>query len=504
MRLKDIIKDLNYINKKELENEKELESNKEDILDKEIEDIIYDSRKAREGVIFVALKGYALDAHKYIEDVYNKGVRVFLVNDYFNEEEKYPYGAFFKVENTRKGLAEISWSFFNNPQNEMLMIGITGTKGKTTVSHYIRDILEKAGKKTGIIGTMGCFYNGKEVPTNNTTPESYEIAKVLRDMLNNGVNHLVMEVSSGGIMNNRVHGLNFDYGIFLNLSHDHVGGVEHPTFEHYKECKGKLFENSKISIINFDDKEKDFFLSKAKNEIITYSIKDKNQNVVALNIEEGKSFRDLGESFTLKYKDVERKMKLNVPGKYSVYNALAAASVALSMGISMEIIEEAMKTFKVKGRFDIQEIPDDFHVVIDYAHNGESIGSVLNTINSYNPKEVILLTGSVGGRTKERRHEITEASLGKINKVVLTEDNPDFEDPNIIIDEMASTYEGTNIEVFKEPNREKAIALALSLGSKDSVVLLAGKGHEEYNIVNGKKVPYSDYKSVENYYNNKN
>lgn len=465
----------------------------------EISDIIYNSSKAGEGMLFTALNGYTTDGHKYVSDAYGKGVRVFLV-DKDGKYEKKDDAVYIESGDTRETLSHISANFFSNPSREMTVIGITGTKGKTTVSHYLRDILELSGRKTGIIGTMGCFYGPHREPTSNTTPESYEIHRIMRKMLDAGYDHLVMEVSSGGIMNHRVDDISFRYGIFLNLSHDHIGAKEHPTYDHYRKSKGEMFEKTDISVLNMDDIEYPYFLSKAKGRTISFGIENENADIRALNISEGETFSDLGESFDIVTEKESFKVNLNVPGIFSIYNTLSAAAVALDMGIRHETVQESAENFRVKGRMDILKSPADFNIIIDYAHNEDSMRNALETIESHGGGRIIVVIGTVGGRTEERRKELAEAASAYADIIVFTEDNPDFEDPDKIIDEMAAHVPPGNVKVLREKDRKKAVHLALSSAEKGDTVLIAGKGHESYNLVKGVKVPYSDYESVSSYF----
>lgn len=453
-----------------------------------IEDLVYDSRNADTGKLFVALTGMDTDGHHYVMKAYEKGVRFFVVEKDVNlPEDTYVY----RVNNSRAALSRMSANLFGHPSRDMTIVGVTGTKGKTTVSHYIRDLLESDSKPCGLIGTVGVFYGDVMEETVNTTPESYELQRILRRMRDQGIHHVVMEVSSGGLMMNRVEDIRFRYGIYLNLTPDHIGEKEHPTFEHYRDSKAKLFKMADISIINADDAHAEHMKSYVTGELRTFSLKHE-ADYTAMDIREGETVRDMGTQFTVVAGEQKVPMFLPYPGLYNVYNALASISVAAEMGLSMVSIKEALPKVKVPGRFQIMNDLEGVVGILDYAHNKVALLNLLETVRAYKPRRIILVIGSVGNRTKERRHELAEVASLLCDVTILTEDNQDREDPWQIAHEMAGYMKGGASQIFVEADRKKAIALAVSLAETGDAVILAGKGHETYNLVFGKKVPYSD------------
>ncbi len=467
-----------------------LTSNKnwEEIKDIEVEDISYNSENCKEDYIFVAIKGETEDGHKYVKDAYKKGTRIFVVNrDVYLPEDSIKIF----VDNSRKVLSKISANYFNHPSKELKVIGITGTKGKTTISNYTKAVLDNSGFSTGVIGTNGIFYNDVEETTYNTTPESYELQRTLRNMLDNGVQYVAMEVSSSGLMMDRVADVDFDLAVFSNISHDHIGPKEHPTFEHYLESKAKLFKLAKHGIVNIDDKYGKDIIDRAKCSIDTFSIKN-DSDLQAVDIKLSDTIDYLGSDFICKTKTGKFKCSVCSPGIFSVYNALAVIAISIYLGIDRDIILDTLKNVKVNGRVEVLPILDNVSVILDYAHNSISLENILSTLKDYNPNRLICLIGSIGKRAKLRRRELGDIAAKNCDICFLTSDNPDSEDPMNIINEMAESFRGSNCKVIKEPDRERAINIAIEIAKEGDIVLLAGKGHEEYQLINGKRVYFSD------------
>lgn len=452
--------------------------------DIQIEDIVYNSKLARNNTIFVALVGMSIDGHKYIQDAYDKGVRVFLVskNDIILEDS-----TIITVEDTRDALANISNKFFKEPSKEIKVIGITGTKGKTTVSNYIKQTLDNSGISCGVIGTNGIYFSNQYIKTVNTTPESYEIQKYIRQMVDSDVKVLAMEVSSGGLMMNRVNYIDFDYGLFTNLSPDHIGEKEHPTFEHYVSCKAKLFSMCKSSIINEDDELASIMKERA-SKYITYSI-DKDSDFRARNIKYPQSISDIKTYFTVE----DKEYLVNSFGKFGVYNAICTVLLCQQLGLSYEQIKGGLEKAHVKGRLQILDIIKDIPIIIDYAHNEVSLENILKTVKSLKPKRIITLFGSIGGRAKHRRIELAQVSSKYSDIIVVTSDNPDYEDMQSIIDEIIGYIPDEKLKnTYNYVDRAIAIKKAIELSQAGDVIVLAGKGHEEYQIINGKREYFSD------------
>lgn len=457
-----------------------------------IQDICYDSRKATENTIFVAIDGETVDGHRFIRDAHENGCRVFVVS---KDVPLLEDSIYIEVSDGREALSKISANFFENPSKEMKIIGITGTKGKTTTSNYVKAILEKSGKKTGIIGTNGVFYAGIKEETDNTTPESYEIHRIFKDMLNEGIEYVVMEVSSSGLMMDRVLDVDYDIGVFTNISEDHIGPKEHPNFEHYLRCKARLFKLCKLGIVNVDDKYSYEILRRGTCNFITYSI-DEESEYEATGLVKDRSLNHLGIEFRIRNSD--SKYFISSPGKFSVYNALAAIITCKSLGVSDEIIKEVLSDIHVPGRVELVKGVPKGSVILDYAHNKTSLINVLDTLKDYHPRRLICLIGSVGGRGLSRRHEIGEVISEKCDVCILTSDNPDFEDPTIIIEDIIKGF-SKDVEYIVEPDRKEAILKGLDMLRDEDILLLAGKGHEEHQLIEGKKVKHSDKETVINY-----
>ena len=456
--------------------------------DYEIDEIVYDSRKAYEGTLFVCLKGFTTDGHNYAKRAYELGCRVFLAE----RELSLPDDAFVLIcENTRYALAAISATFWNHPERRLRLIGVTGTKGKTTVTKLTRDILSEGGLNTATIGTNGIYINGEHTPTVNTTPESYELYKAFDKMVNSGVDACVIEVSSQAYLTHRVDGITFDIGIFTNLAPDHIGDGEHPSFENYMECKAKLFENCRFGIFNADDAHYTDIRKNAKCISQTYAI-DTHSDFKADLIDEYKTDNCIGISFECTSIFGVLPIKLKMPGRFNVYNALAAICTAKRLGINDDAVVSALKKSTVDGRFEIVDVLDNCTFIIDYAHNGYSMENLLETIRRYSPKRLVVLFGSVGSRTEIRRRELGDVCCRLADFCIITSDNPDFEEPEKIIGDIEESFLSKATPYVKITDREEAIRYAVKNACTGDVIVLAGKGHENYQLVRGEHVPFSE------------
>lgn len=453
-----------------------------------IEDITYNSSKANKNNLFVALRGQTVDGHKYVQDAYSRGCRTFILEDNLDLADD---TIKIVVTDSRKALSRMSSNFFNNPSSKLKIIGITGTKGKTTVTNYISGVLNTSGINTGVIGTNGAFYNGKKEKTINTTPESYELHRLFAKMLSEGIECVAMEVSSGGLMMDRVSDVDFDIALFTNISPDHIGPKEHPSFEHYLDCKAKLFSFAKLGIVNRDDEYSNYIIDKSKCPIKTFSIKN-HSNLQAINIIHSNSLDSLGMEFICKESSNSFKCYIPSPGEFSVYNALSVISVCKELGLSDDSIISALRDVKVDGRVQVLPILPYATVIVDYAHNGMSLESILNTIKMYNPSRILCLFGAVGGRTKGRRKEVGDVTASLCDVCVLTSDNPDFEDPLAILRDIEKSFVNSDCKYYMEPDRKKAIEQIIRLAEPGDVILLAGKGHERYQLINGEHVPFNE------------
>lgn len=457
-----------------------------------IDDMVYDSRKATAGTLFVCLCGARFDGHEYALSAYEKGCRCFMVERLLN----LPSDAIqVKVSDSRACLAVSSANFFGHPTKELKVIGITGTKGKTSTAHLVKALLDKAGIKCGIIGTVGAYYDDIEIPTVNTTPESYELQKIFRIMLDNGCKACVIEVSSIGLMAHRVDCVDFEVGVFTNLSPDHIGPNEHPDFEDYMYWKSVLFEIAKRAVINIDDPAYEAMIKNCKSPITTYSLE--KADVTAKNVQLLKNNQFIGISFDCIDGENEFYTEVALPGLFNVYNALAAIAVLSALDINAADYIDALKEIRVRGRAECVYVCDDFDVIIDYAHNGISMKSMLDTLKSYPHNRIIALYGAVGGRTQLRRKELGLITGKECDLSVLTSDDPDFEDPWNIINEIGKYVKEAGGEYIGIPDRGEAVEYALGLLEKGDILLLAGKGHEQYMKINGEYLPFSEREHIE-------
>lgn len=450
--------------------------------DESIDDIVYNSKYAQKGTLFVALRGALSDGHKYIKDAYEKGVRVFVVED-DSMAHAYVDATFIKVNDTRKALAIISRNFFNKPDEDITMIAITGTKGKTTTANIIYEALKKMGAKPGIIGTNGVFYADKEEAVDNTTPESYEVYRILNNMRKEKITHCVLEASSIGLKMKRLYGINFDIGVFTNISHDHIGGIEHPDFDDYFHSKMLLKDISRKFIYNKDDEK----LKETIKNGINFSINEES-DYKAENIVISDDIFKIQSDFDIKGKVFEVKSI----SKYDIYNYLAAISVMNEIGYDWSEIIDAVKNISIRGRFEEINVNDRLYI-IDYAHNYISLKSILETLKHFKKNKIITVFGSVGGRSEKRREELAEVSDELADISIVTSDNPNFEDPSKICNEIASFINGIH---YTEPDREKAIELSYEISDKNDIIVVAGKGHETYQLIKGEKVHYSDKECI--------
>ena len=451
-------------------------------INQDVTDIVYDSRKVTNQTMFVCLKGAAVDGHKYAQSAVDNGAVCLVVSDDINVEGDV---CIIKVHNTREALAYISAEFFCHPAKELTTVAITGTKGKTTTVAMIKSIFDCADIKCGTIGTLGIIIGDKIIKTNNTTPESYEVHKAMREMVNCGCKVMIIEASSIGLKCNRVDAIQFDYGIFTNFSHDHIGGVEHKDMDEYLQCKAMLFKKCKTGLINTDDDAWGKITENATCQMQTYGFSDK-ADFVGKNSELLATAGFLGVKFQLSGKK-NMEVKVAIPGHFSVYNALSAISLCVNMNIDEKFILEGLEKVKVKGRVEVVPVPYNYTLLIDYAHNALSMENVLTTLRQYKPNRLITLFGAGGNRPKARRYEMGEVS-GKLSDLsVITEDNSRFENVMDIIEDIKVGINKTNGKYVVVPNRKDAIKYCMDNAEDGDIIVLAGKGHEDYQEINGIK-----------------
>jgi len=447
-----------------------------------ITDVIYDSRKVVPGCAFVALKGYNVDGHKFIPDAVERGAKALIVED---EGIKYPGVTVVRVKDARATLAKMSVEYFGRPATQLTTIAVTGTKGKTTTVAMIRSILENAGIKTGTIGTLGILIGRQMYKTNNTTPESYEIQQAMRKMIDAGCKAMVIEASSLGLKWHRTDGILFDYGIFTNFSSDHIGDSEHKDMAEYLACKALLFKQCKTGIINIDDESAEDVIKGHTCDIETYGYSDK-ADLVAHGDELVAKPGFIGVHFkTTGCKELS--LDVAIPGRFSVYNALAAIAVCRHFDISDDNILKGLSSVKVKGRVEAVPVPGNYTMLIDYAHNAVSMENVLSTLREYKPHRLITMFGAGGNRPKSRRYEMGQVSGRLSDLSVVTEDNSRFEDVMDIIADIKIGLDKVGGNYVVIPNRIDAIRYCIENAEDGDIIVLAGKGHEDYQEIRGVK-----------------
>ena len=453
----------------------------------EITTLINDSRKAEKGSVFVCISGAVSDGHSYAADVAAKGAAALVVE---HEVDVPADVTVILVKDTRYALALMSAAYFGYPAEKMKIIGITGTKGKTTTTYMIKSILDGVGHKVGLIGTIEAIIGEKHIPAANTTPESYTIHKYFAEMVEAGCDCVVMEVSSQGLMLHRTAGIPFEIGIFTNLGKDHIGPNEHKDFEDYKRCKGLLFRQCRLGIANVDDKYfKDVFRN-ATCRVETFGFSE-NADLRAENIKLVSRPGYLGVAYHVSGL-MDFDVEIDIPGKFSVYNSLTAIAVCRHFQVPVEKIKEVLKQAKVKGRIEMIKVSDEFTLMIDYAHNAMSLESLLTTLKEYNPKRLVCLFGCGGNRSRDRRYEMGEVSGRLADLTIITSDNPRFEEPQDIIDDIKIGIGRTDGKYVEICDRKEAIKYAIANGQPGDVIVLAGKGHEDYQEIRGVKHPMDE------------
>ena len=453
--------------------------------DPEITDVVYDSRKAAPGCLFVCLRGASSDGHRFAPQAVAAGAAAVLAE----EPLDLPVPVVL-VEDSRRALAFASAAYFGYPARQLKVVGITGTKGKTTTSYMIRAILEAAGIQTGLIGTIGAVIGGVVIPTENTTPESYEVQKFLRRMVDEGCRCAVLEASSIGLKDHRVSGFVFDIGLFTNFSPDHIGGNEHASLEEYLHCKQMLFRQCRLGVVNLDDPACGKMLEGHTCEVETYGFSEQAQLRAA---DERLVSRPgyLGVSFQLQGA-LEFPVTVDIPGRFSVYNALAAVAVCRHFGVSAEAVQAGLRAVKVKGRVEPVPVPGDYTLLIDYAHNAVSMENILGTLREYEPKRLVCLFGAGGNRAKSRRYEMGEVCGRMADLSVITADNSRFEDVNDIIRDILTGMEKTGGKYTVIPDRKEAMRYCIEHAEPGDVVVFAGKGHEDYQEIKGVKYHFDE------------
>ncbi len=479
----------------------------------EISDIVYDTRKEIvPGCIFVALSGARFDGHDYLEEAVKKGAAAVVVE----KEEKAAFlsernrragrtydpgkAAGFEaaggseienavtvilVKQTRKALACLSAAYFGHPERQLTTIGITGTKGKTTTAYMVYSVLSRAGIHTGLVGTIETLIGSERIASNNTTPISYLLYQYFDRMVKAGCTCVVMEVSSQGLMQYRVGGIVFDYAVLTNIEPDHIGPGEHASFEEYMACKGMLFQSCRMAVVNTDDAHWRTVLGSAGCPIRTYGTVRGN-DFYAEDIRLHAGDGSLAVVYHLGGR-ADLDIRVNVPGKFTVYNSMTAAVICLELGIPAETIREALQNAKVRGRVETVPVSERFTVMVDYAHNAMSLKSLLTTIREYQPKRLVCLFGCGGNRSRDRRFEMGEISSSLADLTVVTTDNPRFEEPAAIMDDIITGVKRGGGDYVAIADRQEAIRFCIENAEEGDVIIIAGKGHEDYQEICGVK-----------------
>lgn len=464
-------------------------------VEKEITKVCCDSREVVPGSLFVCIKGAHTDGHLFIQEAVKAGAAAVVVQEDAvleelpgTEEESVTR---IRVPSARPALAQLSAAFFGYPANYLTTIGITGTKGKTTTAYLIRSILERAGMRVGLIGTIETIIGEEHILSVNTTPESCLLQEYLYRMVEAGMDAVVMEVSSQGLKLDRTGGFVFDYGIFTNLGEDHIGPNEHADMEEYVACKSLLFQNCRVGIVNCDDPMWQEVTKKHTCTIVTYGF-SKEADFKAYDT--GLLHEDGALSVTFRVKDTL--FRTAMPGQFSVYNGLAAIALGTAFGVEPAVIAQALCQVKIPGRMETVRVPGEYTLLIDYAHNAMSLKSLLLTLREYEPHRLICLFGCGGNRSKLRRIEMGRVSGELADFTIVTSDNPRFEEPQDIIEDIIKGMEPTGGSYIAICDRREAIAYAIEHAEPGDILVLAGKGHETYQEIKGERFPMNERELV--------
>lgn len=459
--------------------------------DIDINNINYDSRKVENGDIFVCIKGFASDGHKFVKSAIEKGAKVIVCEDDIIVHDDITV---IKFSDTRKALAKLGAKYYDNPCEKLNIIGVTGTNGKTTTAFMIKDIFESIGEKVGLIGTIANYIGSEKLETERTTPESLELQGLFRKMVDEGVKYCIMEVSSHSLELDRVYGVDFKVGIFTNLTRDHLDF--HKTFENYYKAKYKLFQRSETSIINIDDSYGVRITEDLKKENITnfktYSMKSSG-NIVAKN----EILESMDIIFDVELNGEKEKIVLPIPGEYNMYNALGAIGACYTLGISLKDIKEGLKDVVVPGRCEraARKYNLPYEIIIDYAHSPDGLEKILETAREFTKGRLISVFGCGGDRDTVKRPQMGKIGTDLSDIAIITSDNPRSEDPEIIIEDILNGIDKDNY--IKITNRYDGISKAMEIAKDGDVIVIAGKGHETYQILNNGTIHFDEREVIE-------
>ena len=470
-------------------------------LDKEITSVEYDSRKVTSGSLFVCVKGFTVDGHTFAATAAEQGASAIVVD---SVREGFPDGqlksmtdkyglSIVEINDTHKFLSDLCANYYDHPENRIAVYGITGTKGKTTTSFMLREILEQSGRKTGLVGTVCNIIAGEKTHSSHTTPESRDLYEMMNKLAESGSGDLVMEVSSQALKLDRVRGIRYRTAAFTNLYEDHIAPNEHPDMEDYISCKLRIFDSCDTGILNLDCSVAERVLAycKGKTELLTYSIEG-NADFVARDLRPERRGHVTGTVFTLDSEYYKGDIFVALPGKFNVYNALCAICTAYTEGIGIDDVKAALAAISVPGRMQPVENNFGVNILVDYAHNAAALESVLNTLKEYTDGRIITVFGCGGNRSRTRRFEMGEVSGNLSDYTVITSDNPRKEEPDAIIQDIVTGISKTNGKYEIEPDRSKAIRLAVDMAEDGDTVLIAGKGHEDYQIFADRTIHFDD------------
>lgn len=455
--------------------------------DLDIREVQYDSREVKTGDVFVCIRGYVTDGHKYIDNAFKNGASAIVLSENL---ESVPECTMIKVKDTRKALALISSNYYDNPSKKMKIIGITGTNGKTTSTFMVKSILETAGYKVGLIGSIANYVGDRKIPSHRTTPESLELQKLFKEMVDEDVDYCVMETSSHSLYLDRTYGVKFSQAIFTNLTRDHLDF--HKTFENYYRAKLILFRNTFNSIINIDDKYGERIYEDALGTKVTYAI-DREAEVRGSNL----NMHSRGINFNISYNEKTEPVDLNIPGKYNAMNALGSAAACLCEGVDLITVKKGLESMEsVPGRCEIVTKSYDlgYEVVVDFAHTPDGLQNILKTAREFTNGKLICVFGCGGDRDNTKRPIMGKIGTELSDFAVITSDNPRTEEPMSIINEIVAGVKTHNYMVIE--NRREAIKEAMKMANKGDVVVVAGKGHETYQILKDKTIHFDEREVV--------
>lgn len=465
----------------------------------EITDICYHSGKARGGSLFVCLKGFRTDGCHYLPEAVKRGA-VAAVVERGSVWTDVPDITIITVNDARTALAEVSAAFFDFPARKLTMVGITGTKGKTTTAYLTAQILREAGHRVGMLGTIVIDDGREEHPAEHTTPEAYEVQKYLAQMVANGCDCCVMEVSSQGIKMQRVAGILYDVGVFLNIEPDHIGAGEHESFAEYLACKSMLLRRCRLGIVNLDAEHLDEVLAGHTCELQYFSMKER-ADYMAQKVSFAMSGGKLLGLFLLRTASLQVPVVMQLPGEFNVSNALAASAVAEYFSVDAKVLCRGLLHAKVPGRCENVSVSEDYVLLIDYAHNEMSLSNLLSMLRTFEPKRLVVLFGCGGNRSRLRRDRMGETAGRLADFTILTSDNPRWENPEMILDDIEAGIRRTQGGYVRIADRREAIAYAIRQAREGDIIVIAGKGHEDYQEICGVKYPMRDadliYEAIE-------